>query len=155
MLLVVLQVGGGFGEATVTGRELSAIRMELNIEVEAPGGGPVVAHLLDPSGTEETIALVQREAGVFGGFIEVRRIDWVIVFEALGTRSIQSSPANISELGLDPALLGRVPGVTATTRPAPDAPKGYGWLALGSSAAASALVASWFALRRVRSDSAE
>ncbi len=152
---MLLQVGGGFGEATVSGRALSATTMELDIEVESLGGGPVVAHLLDPGGPQETVALVERSPGVFGGFVDVRRIDWVVVFEGLGTRSVQSQPVNISELGLDPALLGRVPGITATTRPPPSSPSGFGWLALGSAAATAALLAAWFWLRGPRLPSGE
>lgn len=154
ILLLAIDAGSGFGEATVVGRELSASRMELNLEVEVPGGGPVVAHLLDPGGVQETLALVERRPGVFGGFVEVRRLDWVVVFEALGAGSVESRPLRISEMGLDPALLGRSPGVTATTRVAAEpAAAGYGWLAVGTGAAALGVLLLAFALRRSTGDS--
>lgn len=149
ILLLAIDAGPGFGDATVSGRELSATRMELNLEIEVPGGGPVVAHLLDPGGVQETVALVEREPGVYGGFVELRRIDWVVVFEALGVGSVESRPLRISEMGLDPALLGRSPGVTGTTRViAEPSTRGYGWLAVGAGAAAFGVLLLAVAFRR-------
>ncbi len=143
-VLVFFQVGGFFAEPAVDGRETSASLMEIELSVSAPPGGSVVAHLIDPGGLQQTVALRERSPGRYGGLVEVRRVDLVVVFEAIGEAGAQSVPARLTDLGLDRALLGALPVAPTTTAPEVSAStRNWGWLALALGAASLALVALW------------
>lgn len=144
LLLVVTELlGGGFTGAEVSGRELSTTRMEIEVEVEIDDsvGGSVVAHLVDPGGAQETVALRERSPGVHGGFAEVRRIDYLVIFEVLGEEPERISEAvRLTDLGLDPLLVGRVlEGGDPVPEDESEQGVRIGWLALGVTAAALAL----------------
>lgn len=149
LLLAAVELGGVFGAGSASGTELGADLIQLELEVEAPPGGSVVAHLVEPGGPQRTVALREREPGRYGGFVEVRRIDLVVVFEAVGEGpGSRSEPRRLTELGLDRALLGMGPVPPPTLPPAvPEGePMPIGWLALGAAAGALALGLVVFAL---------
>jgi len=143
-LLAGVELGGIFGTAGVSGRALTAATIEIDLSVEAPAHATVVAHLIEPGGNQRTVALAERSPGVYGGIVEVPRIDFVVVFEAVGSVGVQSQPVRLTELGLDPALLGRSPTAPSTTQPGISAEtRRWGWLGLGLGAAALAVLALW------------
>lgn len=144
-LMILFQAGGFFVDPAVEGRETSATRMEIDLSVSAAPGGSVVAHLIDPDGNQQTLALRERSSGRYGGIIEVGRVDLVVAFEALDGFGTQSEPARLTDIGLDRALLGvlpvapattTVPGMSASTRQ-------WGWLALAMGALSLAALALW------------
>lgn len=145
LLLVAVTelLGGGFADAEVSGRELSTTRMEIEIQVEIDdsAGGSVAAHLVDPGGSQDTIALRERSPGLYGGFAEVRRIDYLVIFEVLGEDPDRTSEAvRLTDLGLDPLLVGRVlEGGDPVPDDETDESVPIGWLGLGVTAAGLAL----------------
>jgi hypothetical protein len=142
-LLMLPVLAQTFGDPTATGRQLTAATLEVDLSVVAEGAEAVVAHLIDPGGEQRTVPMVSRSGSRFGIIVEVPRIDYVVVFEALGAGvSSQSHPQRLSELGLDPGLLGILP-FTPTTVPEPNPARQWGWVALALGALALALLAWW------------
>lgn len=136
-------LGGVFGEGSASGSEVSASAIEVELVVEAPAGGSVVAHLIEPGGRQRVVAMAEREPGIYGAVFEDRRVDFVVVFEAIGQG--QSDPVKLTALGLDRALLGAVPGLSTTeaeTGWGPEVSR-WGWLGLAAAAAALSLLAFW------------
>ena len=132
--LLAVELGPGFIGASATTEEVDAgtVLVELVVEVEA-GGGPVVAHLRLPGEAQLTTALVQRRQGVWGGFLELRRAEWRVVFESLSTGRL-SRPVTLSELGVDVAdPSGGVVGPPGAVDPMP-------WGLLSAACAAAALL---------------
>lgn len=143
-VLMFFQVGGFFVDPAVEGQEAGAARMEIDLSVSAPPGGSVVAHLIEPGGLQETVALRERSSGRYGGIVEVQRADLVVVFEALDGAGAQSEPARLTDIGLDRALLGALPAAPTTTTPGvSSSTRQWGWLALGMTALALAALALW------------
>lgn len=152
--LLFFQVSNPFTAPVAVGSESSASQMEVDVSISAPPGGSVVAHFLHPGGQQQTFALREREAGRYGGIVEVARIDYVVVFEALDGLGTQSPPVRLTDMGLDRALLGALPAAPPTTEAGLSAStQGWGWLALAMGAGSLALLALW-ALpdRRVRQE---
>jgi hypothetical protein len=144
LLLLSVDLGTGFGQASATGTELSAEAMEIEITVQVPGGGSVVAHLIEPGEGQQTVALAHRGGGLFGGLVETRRADLVVVFEIIGARqAIQSQPVNLTALGLDPAVLGVASPTTSPASAVSEDNQRWGWAALALATAALALLAYW------------
>jgi len=144
MLLATVELGGIFGTAGVSGRALTAATIEIDLQVEAPADATVVAHLIEPGGTQRTVALAQRASGVYGGIVEIPIIDYLVVFEVVGSNGVQSQPLRLTELGLDPALLGRSPIAPSTSEPGLSAEtRRWGWLGLALGALALAALAVW------------
>lgn len=134
--LLAVELGGGFGQAEARAQVVSPTLMQLELVVEAPAARSVVAHLLEPGGPDQTVAMAERSPGTYGAVVEARRADLVVVFEVVG--GDLSEPVNLSRLGVDPAVLGRVP--VAKTRPKDDR---WLWLAVAAGAAALSLLAFW------------
>ncbi|MGQ0849775.1 MAG: hypothetical protein ACT4OP_11790 [Actinomycetota bacterium] len=147
-----VDLGGAFGMATASARPLSATTMELDLEVEADSEATVVAHLIEPGAGQQTFPLVERTEGIFGVVIEVRRIDYVVVFEALQeSLSAQSQPVILSELGVDPAVLGMLPSETTRPDGLSSVTRQWGWAGLGLAALALVMLAIWaFPERRTK-----
>jgi hypothetical protein len=138
-----LDLGGDFGVATASARGVSTERMELDLSVEAPGEDVVVAHLIEPGGGQEAIPLVGRGGGVFGITTEVRRVDYVVVFEIVRQPSSQSPPVRITDLGVAPALLGAEEGNEREEDGVSNTTRMWGWAGLGLAATALAVLALW------------
>lgn len=153
VLVMFFQVGGFFVAPEVSGRETSATRMEIDLSVSAEPGGSVVAHLIEPGGSQQMFALRERSSGRYGGIFEVDRIDLVVVFEALDADAAQSEPVRLTEIGLDRALLGALPVAPSTTESGVSAStRGWGWLGLAMAAASLAVLALWALPDRRESD---
>jgi hypothetical protein len=144
LLTFAVMVGGVFGDASASGRQRTAATIEVDLRVEVGDAQTVVAHLIEPGADQTTVPLVHLDGGVYGIIIELRKADHLVVFEALidGVSS-QSQPFRLTELGLDPALLGVV-GITPTTAPeiSPET-RLWGWAGLGLAALALAFLAWW------------
>jgi len=139
LLLAVVELGAGFGGAEVDGVELDSGRMEIEITVAlAESPGPVIAHLVLGGANTESVALSDRGSGRWGAIVEVRRADWHLVFEDVSTGGL-TSEASLTELGLDPALLGSGPATSAPPAPRPDGRYAWVWLVVALVAAASAM----------------
>ena len=138
-----VELGGVFGKARASASELTAATIELNLEVEADPEAVVVSHLIEPGGQQETLPLVSRGSGIFGIRTEVRKIDYVVVFEIVGGLAAQSQPLRLTELGVEPALLGILPTLATDPDEVTTATRQWGWAGLGLAAAALAVLAFW------------
>lgn len=140
LLLALAEIGGGFGGPAVTGTEATAATMEIDVSVVLDGSdGPVVVHLALP-GETDTRPLVNRNGETWGALLEVRRADWQVVFEDVATGEL-SDPLSLTELGLDPALLGTLPGGARSDEPE-TTPVSWGWLVAAILAGGGALALS-------------
>lgn len=150
-LLLVVEIGGGFGGATVGGTETTATTMEIDLSVALPGSaGPVLAHLVLP-GETRTVPLVDRGRGTWGVLVEVRRADWAVVFEDVITGEL-SDALSLTRLGLDPALLGGLPSAAPTGErdDAATTPMAWGWLAAAVLAGGGAVALAFVGRRKPR-----
>jgi hypothetical protein len=138
-----LDLGGEFGIASASAHGLSDERMNLELRVEAPGEEVVVAHLIEPGGDQQTVPLVGRGGGVFGITTEVRRVDYVVVFEIVKQPPAQSPPRRLTDLGVAPALLGVADGGADEDDGVSNTTRMWGWAALGLAATALAVLAVW------------
>lgn len=140
--LAVLQVGAGFTSGSADGRPAGG-GVEVTLTVRSVPGGSVVAHLVAPGDPVRTVAMREVEPGLYRTVFETAPIDATVVFEAVGSGE-RSEPASLTELGLDPALLG------AVAPPEEDRPAGrpaWGWLGVGLALASLAALAVRAALR--------
>ncbi len=139
-----IELGGVFGHAVASATSLSSDTIQLDLAVEADEDAAVVAHLIEAGGTQETIPLPSRGPGVFGIRTEVRKTDYLVVFEALeGSLASQSQPFRLTDLGVDPALVGVLSVPPTDDEEFSDTTRQWGWAGLGLAAAALTLVALW------------
>lgn len=139
-----IELGGDFGFAVASATGLTSDTMELDLEVEADRDATVVAHLIEPGGTQETIPLSSRGDGAFGIRTEVRKTDYLVVFEAIkGSVGTQSQPFRLTDLGVDPALVGLLTLPPENDEEISDSTRQWGWAGLGLAALALTLVALW------------
>jgi len=144
LLAAAVVLGGGFGEASASGSQASAATIEVELRVEAANAEAVVAHLIEPGAGQQTVPLVDRGAGVHGIIIEVRKADYLVVFESFANGvSTQSQPLRLTELGLDPALIGVLPFPPTTEPEFSSDTRMWGWAGLALAALALALLAWW------------
>ncbi len=154
-LLVSVPVGGAFGEAAAEGTVTGDGLITVEIEVEVPGASAVVAHFVDPGDDQRTVAMNPRTGDVFAASAEVEQADLVVVFEILnGAEVVVSRPLNLSELGVDPAVLGAVVAPNLLTSDPEEVPdegvltpeiRRNLWLAVALAAGALSLLAVWAA----------
>lgn len=146
--LAGVDLGGVFGEARASATELTNATMEVDLEVEADPEAVVVAHLIEPGGAQNTLPLVARSSGStslgrFGIRTEVRKVDYVVVFEVVGELPAQSQPLRLTDLGVEPALLGILPGSPTDPEEVSSTTRLWGWAGLGLAATALAVLAFW------------
>jgi len=140
LMLVLATLGGVFGSGQATGTQTSASQMQIELVVEAPAGGSVVAHLIEPGGTQRVVAMSERSPGTYGAVFEERRVNYLVVFEAVGQG--QSSAHTLIDLGLDPSVLGIATEYVPTTAAEVAVTENrWGWLSLAAGAAALSLIA--------------
>jgi hypothetical protein len=133
IFFALIDVGAGFGGAEVVGYEATAATIEIDLSVHlADPAGPALVHLTVP-GETLTRPLVERAGREWGAVVQVRRANWQVVFEDVGSGTLSTS-VSLLELGLDPALLGILP--SAPTQPEADAaPVSWSWLVVAAVAA--------------------
>ena len=139
-----VDLGGGLGFARAEGRQLTASTIELDLELTTDPEATPVAHLIEPGSDQQTVPLVERSPGVFGVLLEVRKVNYVVVFEVISPDlSRQSQPLLLTDLGVAPAVLGIIenPG-TPLEEPASSAEL-WGWAGLGLGALALLGIAVW------------
>jgi hypothetical protein len=144
VVLASVELGGPFGTAAASAEPSTATTMELELTVQGPASASVVAHLVEPGGEQQTVAMAERSPGAFGAVIEVGRLDYVVVFEVVD-RAAQSTPVRLTDLGVDPTVVGSGPGIPPTTEDPglSNETRQWGWLALALAASALSLLAVW------------
>ncbi len=148
LIVAVAELGSGFGGAVATGSEVSDRTMSVYLEVTvAQRDGPVIAHLRTPGQDWVAHPLVEGGNGAWGTTLELRRADWLVVFEAVGAAAL-SEPVRVTELGLDPALLvSDAPPPEDIGRTAPTSPR-WGWLSIACGAGGAAILVGLLAFGR-------
>ena len=142
VLAMLVPAGDGFGDASASAESIGTDLIRVEVAVSIDGAGSVVAHVIEPGGEQQTVALADRGGGEFGAVFESRPIDLVVVFEVLGDRPRQSDPLRLTDLGVPRSVLGMSPPLVEVVDE-PDDNAQWGWLGLGLGAAALALLAIW------------
>ncbi|MGF1667197.1 MAG: hypothetical protein ACFCVC_13105 [Acidimicrobiia bacterium] len=139
LLMISIQVGGGFVAAQADATVLDSSTLEISITVEAAPGTDVVVHMVDPGGDQRTVAMIESTPGVYRTVFETRPVDLVAVFEDLAAGT-QSDPLRLSEIGVAPELVGAAPPVP--TGPEPE-DRSLLWLGGALAAASLSALAFW------------
>lgn len=138
-----VDLGGDLGTARASANQIDASTIELTLEVEADGGATVVGYLIEPGDGQATYPLVEREEGIYRLNIEVRRVNYVVVFELIKPDiARQSQPYLLTDLGVRPSVLGITNG-GAFVEGGSDNTRLWGWAGLGLGALALLGVAIW------------
>lgn len=141
-LLLAVELGGAFGTATADAQPTSPGSMQLEITVDAPADLSVVVHFVVPGAEQQTVALAERAPGLYAAVVEVPAVDAVAVFEIVGSGDL-STPARLTELGVDPSVVGVATSPPTTAEGISRETRQWGWLALALGASSLALVAVW------------
>lgn len=156
-LVLLAQLGAPFDDpnATATPASNDQIAVDIEVAVEALNVVSVVAHVVEPGGTQSTTSLNARGDLRYGAVVTLPRADHVVVFEAVSTSdSVLSQPVTLTEIGLDPAVL-TGPGFAVAEpdlEPASDGGASrWGWAAVAFGAASLAMLALWAAGPRAAS----
>jgi len=136
----IMATAAVFGSAEADAVVVDSDTMEYALSVEAPEATSVVVHALDPGSEQVTVAMLESSPGVYRTRFESRPLDYIIVFEDLGS-GVQSDPFRLSELGVAPEFVGKPPSPEAEDDPTPDST--LGWLALGLGLASLSALAFW------------
>lgn len=104
LVMLLAAADGGFGDAQATIVDAGPERVSLILEVNHADASSVVAHLLEPGGVEQVVAMAPMGGGRFVATVEIRRVDYVVVFEEL-TNGYQSDPLRLTAIGADPEVL--------------------------------------------------
>ena len=137
-----VDLGGDFGTARASARQLDASTIELTLELDADGGATVIGYLIEPGDGQGTYPLVERLDGVYQVNVEVRRVNYVVVFELIKPNiTRQSQPLLLTDLGVRPSVLGMPTGPSVDT--GTDGTRQWGWAGLGLGALALLGVAIW------------
>ncbi|MCH8984075.1 MAG: hypothetical protein IH943_08285 [Acidobacteria bacterium] len=89
-----------------------------------------------------TLPLLHRGDGLFGIQTELRMIDYQVVFEAIGEVGAESESISLTRLGAEFPTGGVVTTTTEADGFSSEA-QGWGWLALGLTAASLSVLAIW------------
>lgn len=143
LVLVAVELGGGFGDATATVISTTdeSMQVELHVAVTIPADS-VLAHLALPGEPNLTLPMLEREDGTYGITTELKRANYQVVFEILGPTSTQSQPVTLGGIGA------KIVGSQSSTGPtdATDTSGGTSqwiWLAAAFGAASLSALAFW------------
>jgi hypothetical protein len=142
LVVILAQVTGTFTDASAEGSPAGEGRVSVELSVGTAPGGVVVAHLVGTDGAQTTVSMVEVTSGRYSAFTEIDLVDMVVVFEAVSSPAYRSTALTLTEMGLDPALLGMT-GSAGGDR-APDgvpAARNPWWLALAALTVGGALAA--------------
>ena len=143
-VLLAVQLGGAFGDASATVLSTSGESMQVDIHVEVDGTtDSVLAHLALPGEPTVTLPLLEREPGLYGINTELRVADYAVVFEILATPSHQSQPVLLSEMGAEIGGSEGAANTSAEDDPATADTSGWLWLAIAFGAASLSALAFW------------
>lgn len=160
IVFVSVSLGGGFGEAAASASVNNDGTLDVQLQVDVIAD-TAVAHIIDPGGSQETVSLVRRSDGTFGGVVTTARANRIVVFEALeGTESRVARPVTFVDLGVAPSLIGIDDGPSLLGSESEPGTVLFGfdrsqstWIAVALMALALALLAWWSAGPRARPDS--
>ena len=139
-----VDLGGGLGFARASARQLSASTVELDLELTADPDSTPVAHLIEPGSDQRTVPLVELSPGLFGVLLEVRKVNFVVVFEVIQPGlSRQSQPLLLTDLGVAPAVLGIIENPGTEVEEPTSSAELWGWAGLGLGALALLGLAIW------------
>lgn len=140
---VGVEVGGVFGHAQAAAQQSSANQIELTLSVEAEAAKTVIAHLIEPGGSQQALPLAETSSGLYRIIIEVRKVNYIVVFEQLGVEvSSQSQPFLLTDLGVASAVLG-ILTMAPEEVPQPSPATVWGWAGLGLAALSLLALAIW------------
>lgn len=143
-VLLAVELGAGFGTGSAELISTSSNAMEVDLRVEVTQSAEsVVAHLLAEGETPIVLPLLQREAGVFGIRTELKQVNYRVVFELLGTETVQSEPRSLMELGVEFPRTDPVSTTTTDPEALPEDVTRWLWLAVAFGAAALSALAFW------------
>ena len=138
-----VEVGGFFGRAEASARQVNSEQIELVLSVEAEAGEAVIAHLIEPGTGQQALPLPETSTGVYKIIIEVRKVNYTVVFELLGSGvGSQSQPFQLTDLGVMPAVLGILTNAPAEI-PESSPARSWGWVGLGLAALSLMALAFW------------
>lgn len=143
VLLAAVELGGPFGTAEATVKDLGEETMRIDIEVQVMGSvDSVVAHLTFGGQTVGVIPLLHRGDGRYGVETDLEPLNYQVVFEAVGRNGGISEPISLARMGAD-----LLPPLDTTTTTADEGlspgTQRMGWLALALGAASLSALAVW------------
>lgn len=153
LVLVAVELGGGFGDATATviSTTSESMQVELHVEVTIPADA-VLAHLALPGEPNLTLPMLEREDGVYGITTELKKANYQVIFEILGPTSTQSQPVTLGGIGAEIPDDGTASTDSTEASDISPATSGWIWLAVAFGAASLSLLAFWVLSGRDDSD---
>ena len=113
LVLVAASAGSQFVSPRASADGVTNGTMAVDLSVTLSGSdGPVVAHLMLPGQEPEVTPLIDRGGGEWGMTLDLRRADWLVVFEDVSS-GVLSEEWALTSMGLDPSVLGIVPPAAA------------------------------------------
>lgn len=144
LLLFAVELGGVFGSASATVISITDESMQFELEVEVVEVvDSVLAHLALPGEPTVTLPLLDRGSGIYGITTELKKADYMVVFEALGETSSQSQPVSLTGLGAEFGDVNDVGTSTTADAGGGDETNDWLWLAIAFAAASLSVLAIW------------